>query len=70
MASTSPISIRDYEPIHQPWFEQLNRQWIEEHFVMEDIDKQVLQHPDIHIIAKGGCILMAYHNQEIAGTVA
>jgi GNAT superfamily N-acetyltransferase len=64
------VSIREYEPIHQPWFEQLNRAWIEEHFVMEDLDKQVLQHPDEHIIRPGGCILMAYYEQEIAGTVA
>lgn len=70
MISTHAVSIRDYEPIHQPWFEQLNRTWIEEFFVMEEIDRQVLQHPDKHILEKGGCILMAYYENEIAGTVA
>jgi len=70
MTTTNEITIRDYEPIHQPWFEHLNRQWIEEYFTMEELDKQVLQHPDEHIIAKGGRILMAFHNGEIAGTVA
>ena len=68
--STHAVSIRDYEPIHQPWFEQLNRAWIEEYFIMEEIDRQVLQHPDKHILGKGGCILMAYYENEIAGTVA
>jgi GNAT superfamily N-acetyltransferase len=70
MTTTNEVTIRDYEPIHQPWFERLNRQWIEEKFVMEDVDEQVLQHPDEHIIAKGGQILLAYYNGEIAGTVA
>lgn len=70
MTTTNEITIRDYEPIHQAWFEHLNRRWIEEYFVMEEVDKQVLQHPDEHIIAKGGQILMAFHNNEIAGTVA
>jgi GNAT superfamily N-acetyltransferase len=70
MTTTNTVTIRDYESVHQPWFEHLNRLWIEEHFVMEDVDKEVLQHPDQHIIAKGGKILMAYYNGEIAGTVA
>ena len=65
-----PIRIVDYIPFHQPWFEKLNRAWIEEHFWMEPIDFQVLQHPEEHIIAHGGAILMAYAGEEIAGTVA
>jgi ribosomal protein S18 acetylase RimI-like enzyme len=62
--------IIDYRPEHQPWFEKLNRQWIEHYFSMEPIDVAVLQHPDKHIIEKGGSILMASVNNEIAGTVA
>jgi GNAT superfamily N-acetyltransferase len=70
--TATPVSIRieDYIPLHQPWFETLNRTWIEEHFWMEPIDFQVLQHPDQHIIAYGGAILMAYAGEEIVGTVA
>jgi hypothetical protein len=64
------IAIFLYETQHQPWFEQLNRAWIEKYFWMEPVDFQVLQHPDEHIIKKGGFIFMASYGNEIAGTVA
>lgn len=64
------IEIHEYRPEHQPCFEKLNRDWIEKYFWMEPLDFQVLQHPDVHIIGKGGTILMAYSGKEIAGTVA
>src|SRR5690349_5028632 len=64
------VEILEYRAEHQPWFETLNRTWIEQHFYMEDIDFDVLQHPDVHIISKGGTILMAQVDRQIAGTVA
>ncbi|HPH45530.1 MAG TPA: GNAT family N-acetyltransferase [Chryseolinea sp.] len=64
------IEILSYRPEHQPWFEKLNRHWIEKYFWMEPIDFDVLQHPDEHIIQHGGSILMASYAKEIAGTVA
>jgi GNAT superfamily N-acetyltransferase len=63
-------TIVDYQPTHQPWFEKLNRDWIEKFFWMEPIDFEVLQRPDIHILNKGGQILMASYEDTIAGTVA
>jgi N-acetylglutamate synthase-like GNAT family acetyltransferase len=64
------VSILHYTSAHQPSFEKLNREWIEKYFWMEELDFQVLQHPDEHIIKKGGTILMASYASEIAGTVA
>lgn len=64
------IEILDYRTEHQPWFEQLNRDWIERYFKMESIDFDVLQKPEDHIIGKGGSILMAAVDKQIAGTVA
>jgi len=64
------LQIIGYESAHQPWFEKLNREWIERHFWMEPLDVEVLQHPDKHIIEQGGAILMARLDDEIAGTVA
>jgi len=64
------IEIVDYEPSHQPWFEKFNRQWIEKYFSMEPLDYQILQHPEEHIIKKGGSIFMASWNGKMAGTVA
>ena len=64
------ISILDYKPEHQPWFERFNREWIEKYFWMEPIDFDVLQNPETHIILPGGSILMATWNNQMAGTVA
>lgn len=64
------LEILDFKPEHQPWFEQLNREWIEKFFWMEPVDEAVLGDPETHIIRKGGAILMASVHKEIAGTVA
>lgn len=64
------FKIINYEAIHQPWFEKLNRAWIEKYFWMEPIDFEVLQHPDKYIIKTGGYIFMAQFEQQIIGTVA
>jgi GNAT superfamily N-acetyltransferase len=64
------INILNYQPAHQPWFEKFNRQWIEKYFEMEPLDYQILQHPEKHIIEKGGSIFMGSYNGELAGTVA
>ncbi len=64
------IAIVNYSPKHQHWFEKLNRDWIEKYFWMEPIDFEVLQKPEEHILNKGGQILMATCDGEVAGTVA
>jgi N-acetylglutamate synthase-like GNAT family acetyltransferase len=64
------LSILEYKPEYQPWFEKFNRDWIEKYFWMEPIDFAVLQNPEEHIIKKGGAILMANCDKEMAGTVA
>ncbi len=64
------VTILEYNPEYQPWFEKFNRDWIEKYFWMEPIDIAVLQNPEEHIIKKGGSILMASCDKEMAGTVA
>jgi ribosomal protein S18 acetylase RimI-like enzyme len=64
------VEIIDYKAEFQPWFEKFNRDWIEKYFWMEPVDTLVLQHPEDHIIKKGGHILMAKVDREVAGTVA
>jgi len=64
------VEILSYQPEHQPWFEKLNRDWIEKYFWMEPIDFAVLQHPEEHIVKHGGTIFMGTYNKEIAGTAA
>ena len=64
------IAIVDYKTEHQPYFETFNKAWIEKYFWLEEIDKQVLQHPEEAIIHKGGAVLIATYNDEVAGAVA
>jgi ribosomal protein S18 acetylase RimI-like enzyme len=64
------ISIVDYRPEHQPFFEKFNREWIEELFEMEPLDEWVLTNPEKAILEPGGAILMAEYEGVPAGTVA
>lgn len=64
------LQIHTYERKHQHTFEMLNREWIEKYFSMEPPDYQMLQHPEEHILSKGGNIFMASWKGEIVGTVA
>lgn len=64
------LEIIEYREEHQPWFEKLNREWIEKYFWMEPPDYEILQEPEKHILAKGGSIFMARVDGSIAGTVA
>jgi ribosomal protein S18 acetylase RimI-like enzyme len=64
------IAIRKYMPADQPWFERLNRAWIEQYFQMEPVDVMVLRDPEQFILDKGGKILMAVCDETVVGTVA
>ena len=64
------IDILPYRAEHAFHFEQLNKAWIEKYFVLEDLDRWVLENPHEAILSKGGAILMATCDGEIAGTVA
>jgi ribosomal protein S18 acetylase RimI-like enzyme len=66
----SQVIILNYEPKYQPYFENLNRYWIEKYFKMEALDEFVLTNPEEAIIRPGGAILMANYDGAIAGTVA
>ena len=68
MAKNS-VEIIEYQPVHQEWFESLNREWIEKYFFMEPLDYEMLQDPDTHLIKNGGRIFMASCDSEIVGTV-
>jgi ribosomal protein S18 acetylase RimI-like enzyme len=63
------ISILEYLPEHQPYFEKFNRAWIETMFTMEPVDEWVVTNPDKAILDPGGAILMASYAGSIAGTV-
>jgi len=67
---TNSVEIIKYEDKHANDFYQLNRQWLEKYFYLEELDEKVLSDPFKHIINPGGFIMMACLNKKIVGTVA
>lgn len=59
MRSKAEIRILSYEPRHREAFRDLNTWWIRQYFKMEEKDYQILDHPETHIVGKGGHILVA-----------
>ena len=66
----SDVRVVDYEPRHRDAFRDLNLEWIERFFVVEDADRRVLDDPDAHILAPGGHILMAERDGVVIGCCA
>ncbi|MFT7614525.1 MAG: GNAT superfamily N-acetyltransferase [Parvicellaceae bacterium] len=62
--------IIEFETKYRANFEQLNNEWLEEHFYIEDYDREVLQNPEKYILDPGGQILFAKVQKEIVGVVA
>ncbi|MGY3211915.1 GNAT family N-acetyltransferase [Mucilaginibacter sp. HD30] len=58
------------QPDYLPYFESLNKAWIEKDFVLEPDDRYVLEHAQEAILDKGGVILYALVTHQVAGTVA
>ncbi|MFK5982783.1 MAG: GNAT family N-acetyltransferase [Flavobacteriaceae bacterium] len=65
-----PIKIKPYQEKYAPSFYELNIEWLEAFFYVEDYDKEVLGNPDKYIIKPGGHIFFALDNEEVIGTVA
>ncbi|WP_259069363.1 GNAT family N-acetyltransferase [Mucilaginibacter sp. X4EP1] len=64
------LQIIDYRPEYQPYFEKFNKQWLEEYFVVEPLDKWVLEQPEEAIIQKGGKVYFLTSDDKVVGTVA
>ncbi|KAA9333048.1 GNAT family N-acetyltransferase [Hymenobacter busanensis] len=66
----SAVDILPYEPAHQAAFRDLNHEWITRYFVLEDLDRRMLDDPQGYILDRGGYIFMARHNGQLVGTCA
>jgi len=64
------LQIIDYRPEFQPYFETFNKQWLEEYFTVEPLDKWVLEQPEDAIIKNGGKIYFLTSDDKVMGTVA
>ena len=64
------ISFKNFKTEYSSKFYDLNIEWLEKYFCVEDYDKEVLSKPEKYIIKKGGIILFAEFNNDIVGSVA
>ncbi len=65
-----PIKIIPFQKQYAQAFYDLNIEWLETFFYVEDFDKEVLSNPDKYIIQPGGHIFFAIENDTVLGTVA
>lgn len=64
------VRIVDYDATYHDAFRQLNYEWIEKYFKVEEEDRKALDHPDEKILKPGGHILIALYQNEPLGTCA
>lgn len=64
------VTILPYQNIFAKAFYELNVEWLETYFYVEEFDKEVLSNPEKYIINPGGYIFFALENEKILGTVA
>ena len=61
--SSDDLEFVSFEPKYTDVFRQINEEWINSMFVLEESDKNVLTDPVKYIISKGGKIWLAKHKQ-------
>ncbi len=66
----SKVKIIEFESLYAEDFARLNYEWIEEYFVVEQHDREMLDAPEEYIINGGGQIFFASINDKIVGTAA
>ncbi len=64
------IEIIDYAKSLRHRFRELNEQWLENGFQIEEADRRILEDPETEILAGDGVILFARLNDRIIGTCA
>jgi len=64
------IEIIPYQQKFARDFYELNLEWLEKYFYVEEFDKEVLSRPDKYIITPGGHIFFAMDGDLVVGTVA
>jgi putative acetyltransferase len=68
-AEAGPTVVRYREELRAA-FEQLNRDWIEKYFVLEEADRAVFADPAGHIVVPGGEIFFVLEGTAVLGTCA
>jgi putative acetyltransferase len=69
LAGPKPVVV-PYREEFRAAFEQLNREWIESYFVLEEADREVFSDPRAKILARGGQIFFVLEGGQVQGTCA
>lgn len=64
------LEILAYQEKYKQHFYDLNIEWLETHFYVEEHDKEVLENPQSYILENGGFIFFAKMGTDIVGTFA
>lgn len=64
------MTIVDFDTAYKQAFYDLNIEWLETYFYVEDFDREVLSKPEKYILEPGGSIFFAVEDQVAVGTVA
>ena len=68
--SAAEVEVHAYRPEWASHFERINAEWLERWFVVEPVDREMLSHPQAHVLDPGGAILFAVLDGEVIGTCA
>ncbi|THD67785.1 N-acetyltransferase [Robertkochia marina] len=64
------VSIIPYQRKYRPYFINMNMEWLEQLFEVEEHDREILEKCEEYIIQKGGYIFFAKYKKEIVGCYA
>ena len=64
------VNIIPFKKEYSNDFRDLNIEWLEKYFFVEDHDREVLENAEKYIINNDGYIFFALYNGKVAGTVA
>lgn len=64
------VRIVPYEAKYRKAFQELNEEWINKYFTLEEEDRRILYDPENYIYGRGGCIVVALYEEEPVGVCA
>ncbi len=64
------VAVREFRPGDEAAFRDINLEWIERYFAVEQKDRDVLGDPQKYILDPGGAILIAEEDGAAAGAVS
>ena len=68
--SLKALTVVPYRQELRSAFEQLNREWIERYFTLEQADLEVFSDPEAKILAAGGQIFFVLEDGQVQGACA